>query len=145
MVIFVDANVLVLYLLAPETDDYRQMTLQAADLFERAFQGELELFTSDSVLAEVAFTLTGKRQFGYSGDEVARLLMSLVRFRGLRIANKQIVLNALELWAQRPSLGFVDSLGLAYGMQPDFQLATFDKELLRTSGVNLWMFKSDTG
>jgi predicted nucleic acid-binding protein len=136
--IFVDTNVLVRYLVAPETDDYRRMSQQAADLFDRAGAGEIELFLSDAVVAELAHVLTSKLRAPVDG--VATRLAALLRTPNLIMANREITLEALEIWRQRPSLGFVDSLGAAYGRQPGVQLATFDKGIPKIFGVVAWEF-----
>ncbi|MGH2548105.1 MAG: PIN domain-containing protein, partial [Thermomicrobiales bacterium] len=94
--------------------------------------------------SEVAFVLSKRAGFRLPGEQVARLLASLVRARGLRISNRQIVLEAFQIWESRPSLGFVDALGAAYGRQENVQLATFDKEIPKVKDVAVWNFDAVT-
>lgn len=136
--IFVDTNVIVRYFVESDSDEYRRMNRQAADLFDRAAAGEVELFRSDAVVAEVAHVLTAKLRVPVDG--VAARIMALLGMPNLVMANREIVLEALAIWRHRPSLGFVDALGAAHGRQQDNELATFDKAIGKVDGVSLWKF-----
>lgn len=136
--IFIDTNVIVRYFMDSDFDDYRRMNRQATALFDRAAGGEVELFISDAVVAEIAHVLTSKLRVPV--EDVAIRLAALLRMPNLVMTNREIVIEALEIWRQRPSLGFVDALGAAYGRQPGNQLATFDKGIPKIFGVDAWDF-----
>lgn len=138
MVIFVDTNVFVRALIQPSTSEYARMTEQARELFQRAASGEIELTTSEAHIAETIFILTSKRHYGVDADRCAGMLAVLLGDRSMKFANKKIVLEALELWAKRPSLGFHDAVAVVHSRQPDVQLATFDYALRGIDGVNAW-------
>lgn len=136
--IFVDANVFLRALLQPHDASTARFSQAAAALLRRASQGDIEITTSDAVLAEVAFILTARTQANLPVDRAAGLIASIVRLRGFRHSAKHALLNALELWALRPSLGFVDALTAAYAQSPGVQLATFDEDFRTIPGIERW-------
>ena len=100
-------------------------------------RGEVELITSEAVLAEVAFILTAKRHYELPVAEAVARMLPYVRSRGLRLDRTAVVHDALMIWRAYPSIGFVDALGAAYGKQPAVEVATFDADLDDIPGVRL--------
>lgn len=133
--IFVDANVLLRALMPPATARVAAQQQIAFSLFRRAERGEIELTTSEAVLAEVAFIMTNKRHYGLPVEEAVGRLLPYVRSRGMHFDRTGVVHDALLIWRDHPSLGFVDAVAAAYGKQPKIELATFDAGLDRVSGV----------
>ena len=134
--IFVDANVFLRRLIPPVTSNDAVQHQIAIELFRRADLGEFDLTTSEAVLAEVAFILSAKRHYGLPVAEAVRRMLPYVRSRGLTLDRPSVVHNALLIWRDHPSLGFVDALGAAYASQLDTDLATFDAGLDRVPGVS---------
>lgn len=126
--IFLDASFILRGLVRPATPQDERKAEEAAVVFRRAGRGDAEVTTSDAVLAEVAFVLTSPRQYGLLPADAVGRIKALVTLRGFRLADKRIVLRALDLWATHPKLGFVDALTAAYAQQTDAELATFDSD-----------------
>lgn len=133
--IFLDANYLLRTLIDPASPEIERMRQIAADLFRRANRGEVELTTSDAVIAEVAFVMTSPRVYGLDVAEAAARLSTVLNLRGVKLHEKRTVLAALDLWATTPKLGFVDALTAAYAQRHGIELATFDTDFDPIPGI----------
>lgn len=138
--IFLDANYFLRWLVAPDTTDDAVRKSIAIALFVRLERGEAEAITSEAILAEVAFVLTSKRQYGIEVEIAAASLATAVRLPGLRFApgKRRQYLRALQLWTERPRLGFVDALTAAMVENSDHLLATFDSDFERLADIEYW-------
>jgi predicted nucleic acid-binding protein len=134
-VIFLDTNVLVEALGRPESE--RVATRQAAAqlLLTQVAEGVVAATTSEAILVEAAKVLADENSYGLPVQDVAAYLTAFVSSVGLRLEPKRIYVRAFDLWTERPSLGFVDALTIAYAEQGDVQLASFDRRLLASPGI----------
>ena len=139
--IFLDANVLLRTLTTADDDlIVQRMNRQAGALLGMAARGEVELTTSDAVIAEVAFILTAKSHYRLPVSEAAAALAAIVSTRALKLSDKRSVLRALDLWSANPRIGFVDALAAAYAQAPGVQLATFDADFDKLPHISRWVF-----
>jgi predicted nucleic acid-binding protein len=136
--IFLDANILLRALTHSPDAQVQQMNLVAGDLLRLAERGEVEITTSDAIIAEVAFILTSKAHYQLSVAEAAGLIGTLLRLRGFRLREKRVLLRALDLWKENPRLGFVDALTASYARQPGVELATFDTDFDNIPDIIRW-------
>lgn len=136
--IFLDANFFLRALTRSPRPDVQQMNQIAGDLMRRAERGEVELTTSDAVIAEVAFILTSKAYYNQTVADAAGRLATLLRLRGIKLHEKRVVLRALDLWAAHPKLGFVDALTASYAQQAETELATVDTDFDDLPGISRW-------
>lgn len=136
--IFVDANIILRALTQSPLPDVQRMSRIAGDLFRRVEQGEVEITTSDAVIAEVAFVLTSKANYHLTASDAVDRLATIVQMRGVKLREKRTVLRALDLWARHPRLGFVDALAASYAEQFGFELATFDTDFDDLPGITRW-------
>jgi predicted nucleic acid-binding protein len=51
---------------------------------------------------------------------------------------KRLYLRALELWRDRPTLGFVDALTAAMIEHTEVRLATFDSDFNALANITVW-------
>jgi predicted nucleic acid-binding protein len=137
-VIFLDANMLLRALVQPDTPQTERFSQAAAMLLRQADRGEVEITTSDAVLAEVAFILTARAHANLPVAVAAALIASIVRLRGFRHPEKHKIVSGLEFWTQRPRLGFVDALTAAHAQSPGMRLATFDTDFDPIPGIDRW-------
>ena len=136
--IFLDANVLLRAFVQPDDLPTQRFSLVATELLRRASRGEVEITTSDAVLAEVAFILTAKAHANLPVPIAAGYLASVVQLRGFRHGEKRSLLSALDFWTNQPRLGFVDALTAAYAQSPGMRLATFDTDFDGLPGIDRW-------
>jgi predicted nucleic acid-binding protein len=69
--IFLDANYILRFLVQPDSPANQLRHDLAAELFDAITRGDEVATTSEAVLAEVAFVLASKRQYGLSAATVA--------------------------------------------------------------------------
>ena len=136
--IFLDANVLLRAFVQPDDPLTQRFSQVATELFRRASRGEVEITTSDAVLAEVAFILTAKAHANLPVPVAAGFLASFVQLRGFRHGEKHSLLSALDFWTNRPRLGFVDALTAARVQAPGMRLASCDTDFDGLPGIDRW-------
>jgi predicted nucleic acid-binding protein len=136
--IFLDANFFLRALTRSNDPGVMRLNEIAGDLFRQAERGEIELTTCDAVVAEVAFILTSKAHYQLSAADAAGRIATLLRLRGVKLRDKRIVQEALDLWTEHPSLGFVDALVASYALRFGAELATFDRHFDRLSEIPRW-------
>lgn len=141
--IFLDANVILRALTRSPDPSIQRMNRLAGDLLRRAERAEVEVTTSDAVIAEVAFILTSKAHYQLAVDDAAGRLATIVRVRGVKLRDKHAVLRALDLRAALPRLGFVDALTASYAQKPGIELATFDRDFDQFSSIRRWRSNDD--
>jgi predicted nucleic acid-binding protein len=140
--IVLDTNVFVRALVEPD-EDYNQWMMEAAqNLFIAAERGEVTLTASTAVVSEAAFILTSRRLSSLTPGEVADRLTPLLRINNLHLEQKPETLRALEIWVDRPSRGFVDSLVIAQAERPGNAVASFDDAVNRAKSLELYPWNS---
>ena len=115
------------------------MSLVAGELFRRVGRGEVEITTSDAVVAEVAYILTARTHYGMAVDDASARIVTILRMPRFRLSEKRSVIRALELWVEHPKLDFVDVLTASYARRPGIELATFDRDFDRFPDITRWV------
>src|SRR3989337_2405604 len=96
--IVVDANVLLLVLSKPTDDVNLWMHESAKRLFDRAIRGEVRLYAPTAVIAECAYVLTSKANYGLNANTAAQLLRPFFQIDQFHIELKPQILQAMDLW-----------------------------------------------
>ncbi|MBA3275444.1 MAG: type II toxin-antitoxin system VapC family toxin [Chloroflexia bacterium] len=141
--IVVDANVFQRALISPLEPYNRWMCDEAIELFRQTAEGTAQLLTSSAVIAEVAFLLTSRNVYGYDVKESVERLETVLNIPSLHLDRKADTLRALRLWAERPSMGFVDALVVAMAESMEASLASFDTELRRFTWIARHRWRSE--
>lgn len=124
--IFLDANYLLRAIVAPATPQDQPKAAEAITLLRTMRDGDIEVTTSEAILAEVAFILTAPRHYGLSAAEATLRLRAILSESNFRLPQKSRYLRALDIWTANAHLGFVDALTVAYTERSSLELATFD-------------------
>jgi predicted nucleic acid-binding protein len=104
-------------------------------LFRRARRGDIELHTSEAIVAEVIFVLTSRRIYSQPRRQVARALGPFLENPVLRIDHKQFVVAAVARWAQS-NLDFEDCLAIEHAIREDGgDLYSDDRDLDGIAGI----------
>src|SRR5919204_2762662 len=107
---FIDTDVIIRFL----TGDDPAKQERAARLFEQVEQGNATLAAPDTVIADAVYVLSSPRLYNLPRQEVAALLIPLVRLSGFRVQNRRAVLAALNLYGYGATkLDFGDALIVA--------------------------------
>ena len=89
------------------TGDDPQKAARSLALFQQAQRGQVELVTSESVVAEFVFVLSSPVTYRTPRPAVATALRPVLGNPGLRLDHKGAVLRALDLW-EHSKLDFED-------------------------------------
>jgi predicted nucleic acid-binding protein len=131
---FIDTDVIIRLL----TGDDPAKQEKAARLFEQVEQGKLTVAAPDTVIADAVFVLFSPRLYNLSRQEVAALLITLVRLPHFRVKNRRSVLAALALYGYGPTkLDFGDAFIVASMQQSGSEgVYSFDADFERIPGVS---------
>ncbi len=105
---FVDTNVFIRVL----TKDDPLKLERCLSLLERAERGEIRLITSESVVAEIIYVLSGPI-YRTSRAVISELLRPILENRGLTLDHKQSIIEALAVYGES-NLDFEDCLSVAH-------------------------------
>ncbi len=130
---FVDTNVFLRYL----TGDDQVKAHACYQLFQRVNHGDEELFTCESIISEVVYVLSSTRApYRLSHDEIRDRLVPILTLRGLRLPQKRVYLEALDLYASSPYLDFEDALAVAHMQQQGIgEIVSYDRDFDRVTGI----------
>lgn len=123
---FLDTNVIIRYL----TRDDEQKAEACYQLFQRVDTGDEILLTSEAIIAEVTYVLSSNRApYRLNHNEIRARLLPILMLRGLRMPQKQVCINALDIYASSHSLDFEDALSVAHMQQQSItQIISYDKD-----------------
>ena len=121
------------------------MHQQTRSFFGLVHAGTEMFKTNDAVIAEVVCILSHPRHNGSPRADVVAGLKPLLTLRGCKLARKQQVGAAMDLWATTPTIGFVDALAAAQSIALNAPLGTFDRHLSRVPGITTWQPPTASG
>lgn len=99
---FIDTNIFLRFL----TEDQPAQADRCAALVQRLRDGEEVASMSPLAVAEIIWTL--ERFYKLSKAQVAAKVSPLLKLKGLRVANKEVFLKALVLFAEK-NISFTDA------------------------------------
>jgi predicted nucleic acid-binding protein len=124
---FVDTNIFIRYL----TKEDPEQAAACYRLFAQAKLNEVELTTSEAVIAEIVFILSSKRLYNLARQDIRIRLYPLISLPGLKLPNRRQYLRALELYSNNP-IDFEDALSVAaMERQKISELYSYDKDFDR--------------
>ncbi len=130
-VAFIDTDVIIRFL----TGDDLTKQAQAAALFERVRDGQIEIAAPDTVIADAVYVLSSPRLYHLPHDHVRDLLAPLVRLPGFKLRNRRTVLRALDLYTSA-NIGFGDAMIVASMEQSGSQIVySYDVHFERFVGI----------
>ena len=130
---FVDTNIFIRYL----TKDDPVKAENCYRLFKEAEKNQIDLTTSESVIAEVVFILSSKRLYHLSREEVQARLYPLISLQGLKIPHRRMYLRALDLYANN-TIDFEDALSIAIMERQGIDgIISYDRDFDRVKDVEI--------
>ena len=130
---FLDTNVFLRYL----TGDDEVKAQACYELFQRVSQGEEELFTCEAIVSEVVYVLSSPRApYRLSHEEIRARFVPILTLRGLRLPQKRVYLEALDLYASSSFLDFEDALAVAHMRRQGIaEIVSYDRDFDRVADV----------
>jgi predicted nucleic acid-binding protein len=104
------------------------MAERSARLMAKAERGEVSLYMSPLVLAEVIWVL--KSFYRYSMPAIAHVAIALVSASGIEVDNRQLIIRAVELARDR-NVDFADAYLALQAAERGETVCTFDESDFR--------------
>lgn len=128
--VFIDTNIFLRHL----TGDHPEHSPAARALFEAIHQGRISGWTTETVITEIVWTLSGSI-YHQTPRAIVDLLAPLVSLPGLHIPRKRLYGRVFELYATA-RIGFVDAYHAALIEQRgESELWSFDTDFDRIEGL----------
>ncbi len=128
---FVDTNIFIRYL----TKDQPIPAQKCFELFQRVARKQVQITTSEAVLAEVVYVLASPRLYNQPRANIRTLLMPIVNLTNLKITNRKAFLRALDLYATT-NLDFEDALSVAHMERRHLDIIlSYDRHFDRVTGI----------
>ena len=118
--IYLDANVILRYLLADEVEQHI--------ISKNMIEGDKDIFILDGVVVEIVYVLT--KTYGINRKLTSDKLTELFQQDKFYFENKALIIEALNILKRR-YLDFVDCMLCACKKLKDADVFTFDKKLLK--------------
>jgi len=120
----IDTNIVIRFLVADHPKLYRE----ALNIFSEIENGNMRAILLESVFAEIVFVL--EKIYRVERTIIAELLEKIVTLKGIVSYNRELFINALEIYRNR-NIDIVDCLICAYSKINDIRILSFDKDLKR--------------
>lgn len=105
---FLDSNILLRHL----TKDDPERGQACFTLIQAIERGELSVWTSDLVIAEVVFVLANKNTYHLGRETIRDLLLPLIGLPGIKLARKRLYQRVFELYTTSP-IDYIDAYHVA--------------------------------
>lgn len=128
---FLDTNVIIRYL----TQDNPQQAEKAYQILQQVEAGAFTITTSEAVIVETVQVLSSKALYNLPRQEIRNYLYPILTLRGLKLSQKRVYLQALDLYAST-NLDFVDALNIAHMERAKTNtIVSFDQDFDRIQGI----------
>ena len=128
---FLDTNIVLRHLLR----DDPQFAPACLALFQAIERGEVAVWTSDLVIAEVVFVLSNKRTYNVDRETIRDSLLPIIELPGIKLANKRLYRRVFALYTSLP-LDYIDAYHAALMEQRESrELYSYDTHFDRLPGV----------
>ena len=101
---FVDSNLFIRFF----SQDDTEKAAKCKSLFEKALAGEVKLFTSELVIAEVVWVLQSPKTYNQKPERIRELLLPLLTMKNLHFPNKEIHPEVFELFTST-DMDYIDA------------------------------------
>jgi len=135
--LWLDANVVIRFLVR----EPQEMAAEAAELMKRAEAGEVRLYLSPLVLAEIVWVL--KSFYSHPLTSISDVLLTLVSAPGVEVDDLESTIKALELTAAR-NVDFADAYLAVRAAAEGAKVCTFDRTDFRRLPVE-WVRPAQVG
>lgn len=122
----IDTNFVLRYLLL----DNDHQSREAQRFFEEVKAGSVKAILEQSVFTEIIFVLSSV--YRVPRGEIALIIGNFLLYKGIVLQSKDAILKALEIFIHS-SLHIVDCLVIAKSIVENYEIKSFDKELLKCS------------
>jgi uncharacterized protein len=101
---FIDTNIFLRFL----TKDDPEEAAKCRQLLQSAAEGELKLYTTDLVIAELIWVLQSPKTYNLKPDEIYKITMPLLTIKNLYYPCKNVFSDIMELF-QTENIDYIDA------------------------------------
>jgi len=105
--VFVDTNIFLRYLTKDDPVKYER----CREIFKKAMEGKLSLFTSEMVIAELIWTLLS--YYKVAKADVIEKVSIIISSQNLHISNRDLIADSLVLYGQK-NVDYVDAYNAVF-------------------------------
>ena len=128
--LFLDTNVIARHVFG----DNPIQSPKATAFFQRIEQGEVEARITDTVILETIYVL--QRLYHVPRTDIRDAINGVLKLPGIRLANKQRVRQALDLYVNTPTLSWADSFHAVLTQRLGLPgIVSFDRGFDRVPGL----------
>ena len=129
--LFLDCSIILRHL----TNDDPERGQACFAVIQAIEQGELSVWTSDLVIAEVVFVLSNKRTYDLSRETIRDLLLPLIGLPGIKLPNKRSYRRAFQLYTTLP-IDYIDAYHVALMEQRGITaILSYDRHFDQVEGI----------
>lgn len=130
---FLDTNVIIRFL----TRDDEEKAGACYQLLQRANYGTETLLICEAIITEVVYVLSSRRApYQLTHEEIRSRLAPIIAIRGLRLPQKHLYINALNIYAEHRNLDFEDALAIAHMRHQSIsEIISYDRDYDRVPGI----------
>ena len=131
MMPFLDTNIFVRVL----TGEPPQQARACYDLLRRIERGDLIVWTTALVIAEVVFVLSSKRLYNVERSQIRDLLIPIIELPGIKLDDKRMYRRVFEVYATTP-MDYTDAYHVALMEQRSLtSVFSYDKHFDRAERI----------
>lgn len=129
---FLDTNVVLRYLLR----DGEIKAQRCLELLEKAEKREINLRTTDLVIAELVWVLESPVTYNLPRDRIRDLLLPIILLPGLKLPGKKLYRRIFELYIDQ-GIDFIDAYNAAHmGRRGLTQIYSYDSDFNSIAGIS---------
>ncbi len=113
------------------------MSQSVGNLIRQMRDGQITVTTSDAIIAEAIYILSGPPYLATRAD-IATHMLAVLEQPSFVASQKHVWRSSFEIWLEHRGLSFVDAMSAAYSLHGNHELATFDKRLSRHPGLKVY-------
>lgn len=126
---FLDSNIVLRHLLG----DIPEQSVAASELLTQIENGEVKVWTADTVVLEVVFVL--ERSYKVAKDQIRDQVLPILEFRGLQLTGKRRFREIFDLYVDL-NISFADAYHAATMRKMGLtEIISYDKDLDRVPGI----------
>jgi len=127
---FIDTNLFFRYF----TRDDEEKAEKVLTLLKRIAKNEEQVITSSLVMFEVIFTL--ESFYKVSREEIKELLKPILDLRGLKLQDKDVFREALDIYSQKKKVSFADAFHASWaGKKKVKEIYSYDADFDKLEGI----------
>ena len=129
---FLDTNVILRYLLR----DDELKAQHCLKLLEKAERRDINLLTTDLVIAELVWVLESPVTYNLPGDKIRDLLLPIILLPGLKLPGKKLYRRIFELYVDQ-EIAFIDAFNAIHMQKQGLsQIYSYDSDFDRVAGIS---------